>query len=50
MTKELSAIRYSYHLQSVKEFLNDIIYERARIVRQQRIHGNIGGGASSVIS
>lgn len=28
MTKELSTIRYNYHLQSVKEFLNDIIAER----------------------
>ena len=48
MTKELSAIRYSYHLQSVKEFLNDIIYERQRIVRHQRIRGTTK--AESVMS
>jgi hypothetical protein len=40
MTSELSAIRYNYHLQSVKDFLNDIIHERQRIIIKQKINGS----------
>lgn len=48
MTKELSMIRYNYHLQSVKDFLNDIIAERNRIIVKQKIHG--ADHAKSVIT
>ncbi len=37
LTKELTAIRYSYHLQSIKDYLNDIIEERNRIILKQKI-------------
>lgn len=38
LTKELTAIRYSYHLQSIKDYLNDIIEERDRIILKQKIN------------
>ena len=36
LTKELAAIRYGYHLQSVKDLINEIIEERRRIIVKQK--------------
>lgn len=37
LSKELAAIKYGYHLQNVKDFLNDIIHERKRIIVRSKI-------------
>lgn len=36
LTKELGAIRYGYHLQSIKDLLNEIIHERRRIIVKEK--------------
>jgi hypothetical protein len=48
LIRELTKIRYNYHLQSLKEFLNDIIAERNRIIMKQKINGT--GMIKSVIT